>query len=99
MTSYYSLILKEDILSISSAEDLPSAVAVCEMNSALKNLNLTGGRLLKIKGNVPLAVSFTLTHAVANLYGAVAVYDSELDRYIVSICHGPGFKIGDIIKE
>jgi CRISPR-associated protein Csx3 len=44
---------------------------------------LVGGNLLKVKGRIPIAASYTLSHEVAHLYRAVAVSDTRLGAYVV----------------
>ena len=56
------------------------------------------GRVLRVNGPMSLPVAFALAHGVGHLFGVVAVYDPKLGgKYVVAICHDPGFAIGDLL--
>lgn len=58
---------------------------------------LVGGPLLKINGPASLPVAFVLAHAVLHIYGAVAVFDPKLQKYVVAVAHGADYAVGDLI--
>jgi len=58
---------------------------------------LQGGPLLRINGPASLPCAFTIGHAVFHAYGAIAVWDPKLQKYVVSISHNPDYSIGDLI--
>lgn len=64
---------------------------------ALADLGLAGGPILKINGPASLPVAVALAHAVTHLYGAVAVWDPKLSKYVVSVSHSPEYAVGDLI--
>src|SRR5215469_10011706 len=57
---------------------------------------LTGGPVLKINGPASLPVAFVIAHAVLHIYGAVAVFDPKLQKYVVSVAHGADYAVGDL---
>lgn len=58
---------------------------------------LSGGPLIKINGPASLPVAVVLAHALSHRYGAVAVFDPKLGKYVVSVSHHPSFGVGDLI--
>jgi CRISPR-associated protein Csx3 len=70
---------------------VPDAVA------ALAELRLQGGRGIKFTGAASLPVAMALAHAVAHLYGYVAVFDPKLEKYVVAISHDPSLTVGVLI--
>lgn len=56
-----------------------------------------GGGVLLIDGPASLPVAFVLCHAVAHLYGAVAVKDPKLGGFVVCVSHDPTHTVGDLI--
>jgi CRISPR-associated protein Csx3 len=72
---------------------------------------ITGGERILIDGAQSVAVSYALAHRLGHLYQVVAVLDPKLGRkipteagtrrlknYIVSIAHGAGWQVGDVIE-
>jgi CRISPR-associated protein Csx3 len=58
---------------------------------------LQGGPLLRINGPVSLPTAFTMGHAVFHAYGAIAVWDPKLQKYVVSVVHSPAYTLGQLI--
>jgi len=58
---------------------------------------LQGGPLLRINGPASLPVAFTLAHSVMHAYGAIAVWDPKLQRYVIAVSHGPDYELGQLI--
>ena len=71
---------------------------VKDADKALKELAPIGGRLLKISGPASLPVAMVIAHGVAHMFGAIAVYDPKLEKFVVSITHNPDYRIGDLIE-
>ena len=68
---------------------VPDAVA------ALRDLKLTGGKLVKFNGPGTLPVAMALAHEVGHLFGAVACFDPKIaPGYVVCITHDPKFELG-----
>lgn len=67
--------------------------------SRLKSEELKGGKLVLLNGRASLAVIATITHHVAHLYGAVAIFDPKLSGYVVVISHDPQFHVGDVLTS
>ena len=63
----------------------------------LAALALTGGRLVTLDGPCSLPVAFALAHGVAHLYGAVAVKDPKLGKFVVAVSHSPDLAVGGLI--
>lgn len=59
--------------------------------------DLQGGPLLRVYGPASLPCAFTIGHAVSHAYDAVAVWDPKVQKYVVSVAHGPTYNIGDEI--
>lgn len=71
---------------------------VTDAVAAIKQLDLKGGPLVRFNGPCSLPVAMALAHAVAHLYGAVAVFDPKLQRYVVSISHRPDLTVGTLLE-
>lgn len=71
---------------------------VRDVTAQLKAAPPGGGKLLLIDGPASLPVAFVLCHAVAHLFGAVAVRDPKLGGYIVCVSHDPAYKISDLVS-
>lgn len=104
MTSYNINIRqdgKNEILDIGFGEPAQNDQIVRDANQRLNemiNLGiLEGGQVLRISGPASLPVAFVIAHGVNHLYGAIAVYDPKLQKYVVSITHSPNHKLGDLI--
>ncbi len=93
----YNLALDNDILRVSFGDPASNDVIVKDAVQGLKDLGLSGGPILKINGPASLPVAVALAHGVTHLYGAVAVYDPKLGKYVVSVSHNPDFSVGDLI--
>lgn len=71
--------------------------AVHRLKELVDNGKLSGGQLIKVNGPASLPVAVALGHALAHLYGSVAVYDPKLNKYVVSVSHTPLYAVGDLI--
>ena len=70
---------------------------VVDAVAAIRALGLQGGRLVKFNGPASLPVAMALCHEVCHLYGAVAVRDPKLGKYVVAVSHSPEFHLGQLI--
>lgn len=70
---------------------------VVDAVAAIKTLQLTGGPLVRIDGPCSLPVAFALAHAVGHLFGAVAVKDPKLGKFVVAISHRPDLAVGALL--
>ena len=60
--------------------------------AAIRELNLTGGKLVKFNGPVSVLVAVVLAHEVAHKFEALAWRDPKLSPgYVVCITHDPEF--------
>jgi CRISPR-associated protein Csx3 len=58
-----------------------------------------GGALLRINGPASLPVAITISHEVAHLYGAIAVFDPKVGKYLVCITHDPNYTLATWLEE
>ena len=68
-----------------------------QMEALVASGQLSGGRLLRINGRASVPVAFTIAHGVAHLFGAVAVFDPKLGKYVVAISHDPAYPVGQLV--
>lgn len=96
----YIINLENDVLSVGFGEPAQNDEIVKDAKIVLDELlesQQLHGKLLKINGAASLPVAFVISHAVSHLYGAIAVYDPKLQKYVVSISHTPEVRVGDLI--
>lgn len=101
MTTYL-IALEGNVLKIGFGEpaqnDQIVKDAAARLDEMVGNGELIGGELLKINGPASLPVACVITHRVAHLYGAIAIYDPKLGgKYVVCISHHPAYRLGDVI--
>ena len=65
--------------------------------ASITALELKGGKLVSLDGPCSIPVAVALSHAVAHLYGAVAIKDPKLGKFVVSISHRPDLYVGMLI--
>jgi CRISPR-associated protein Csx3 len=70
---------------------------VLDAVSELAALALTGGRLVTLDGPCSLPVAFAIAHGVSHLFGAVAVKDPKLGKFVVAVSHRPDLIVGTLI--
>lgn len=96
----YNIKIEDGVLKIGFGEPAQNDEIVKDakiiLDEMLKSQQLHG-KLLKINGAASLPVAFVITHAVSHLYGAIAVYDPKLQKYVVSVSHTPEVRVGDLI--
>ncbi len=71
--------------------------AHARLDAMQKAGELNGGGLLKINGPASLPVAMVLGHKLSHLFEAVACFDPKLNKYVVAICHGPNYTVGDMV--
>lgn len=64
---------------------------------AMKALHLTGGKRIRFNGPASLPVAMALCHEVAHIFGAVAVFDPKLQKYVVCVSHDPLVPVGSLL--
>ena len=91
----------QSILRTSFGETATNAEIVQDVRSRLTEIKasggLAGGSLLKINGPISLPAAFTVGHAVFHAYGAIAVFDPKLQRFVVCVSHSPDYTLGQLI--
>ncbi len=70
---------------------------VVDAVAAIRELELTGGPLVCFNGPCSLPVAMALAHAVAHLFGTVAVRDPKMGKYVVAISHRPDLSVGSLL--
>ena len=72
---------------------------VREVESRLAELKTTGvgGALALVNGPASLPVAVQLGHALAHLFGSIAIFDPKMAGYVVSLNHGGTYPIGTVI--
>lgn len=93
----YNISVDGDLMKIGFGDPASNDVIVKDVAARLKDMDLPGGPLLKINGPASLPVAVVIAHGVTHLYGAIAVWDPKLGKYVVSVSHNPDFAIGDLI--
>lgn len=93
----YNISIDGDTIKIGFGDPASNDAIVQYVASTLKDMALPGGPIIKINGPASLPVAVVITHAVSHLYGAVAVYDPKLQKYVVSVSHHPDYSVGDLI--
>jgi len=89
--------LERAVLEIGFIGEAHNDLRIVDAVAAIKELNLEGGKLVTFDGPCSLPVAMALAHAVAHLYGAVAVKDPKLGKFVVSISHRPDLTVGMLI--
>jgi len=56
-----------------------------------------GGGVALVNGPASLPVAMVLAHHLAHRYEAVACFDPKMSGYVVAICHGPNYSVGQVI--
>jgi CRISPR-associated protein Csx3 len=102
MGQFYNIALDGDTLTVgfvgaSATNDVIVKDVAATLAAMKANGVLAGGPLLKINGPASLPIAVVIAHAVTHLYGAVAVYDPKLLKYVVSVSHSPDYAVGDLI--
>ncbi|MBU4580291.1 CRISPR-associated protein Csx3 [Patescibacteria group bacterium] len=100
--SAYKVELKGDILFVGfgkpAQNDQIVKDAVFVLDQMAKSGEMKGGKLIKINGPASLPVALAIGHAVSHLYGAVAVFDPKMNKYVISVSHNPEHRPGDLVE-
>ena len=86
------------LLTIGFGRPATGDTVVADAVAELSALDLKGGRLARVNGPATLAVAAALGHKLAHLYGAVALFDPKLQKYIVAISHDPDRPVGTLVE-
>lgn len=97
----YQIELQGNVLKVGFGEPAQNDQIVKDAAARLAELvdkgELKGGKLLKINGPASLPAAFVLTHGVSHLYGAIAVWDPKLSKYVVAISRNPDYPFASLI--
>ncbi|GAX38407.1 CRISPR-associated protein Csx3 [Nodularia sp. NIES-3585] len=103
----YKISLDGDVLKVGFGQpgngDQVVRDAALRLDEMIASGGFSGGRLLKIDGPASVAVSYLIANKIADLYGAIAVFDPKIGRpgyktYIVAVTHTPAYKVGELIE-
>lgn len=87
------------LLKVGFGEQAQNDEIVREVESKMNELktNGFGGAVGLINGPASLPVAVVLGHHLAHLFGAIGIFDPKMSGYVVSVSHGSGYKVGDVI--
>lgn len=94
----YKITKDGDTLKVGFADPGTNDLIVKDAAKALADLDLTGGKIIKIDGPASLPVACVLAHVLAHKFGAVAVKDPKLGKFVIAISHDPDFALGALIN-
>lgn len=95
---YYNIELQDDnVLRCGFGEPAQNDDIVRDVVNILQEMNLPGGKIIKVNGPASLPVAMVLAHALSHRYETVGCYDPKLGSYVVAISHGPTFEVGQLI--
>ena len=99
--STYSIELQDETLQVNFGEAGQNDDIVKDAAARLEGMTsmgkMTGGQLLKINGPISIPVAFVLAHKVSHIYGAIAVFDPKIGKFVICITHNPAYKLGNLI--
>lgn len=101
MTAYNISIDKDQngdiILRLSFGEPAQNDRIVRDALKRLDELNIYGGKIIKINGPASLPVAVAIAHHILHKFSYIGVYDPKLNKYVIAVAHGPEHKAGDLI--
>lgn len=71
--------------------------AKARLDEMVASGELSGGKIVRVNGPASLPAMMVITHAVMHVFGAVAMFDPKLGKYVVAISHDPSFAVGDLV--
>lgn len=87
----------ETILRISFGESADNDKIVRDAIKRLDELEISGGKIVKINGPASLPVAIAIAHHILHKFSYIGVFDPKLNKYVIVVAHGPEFKAGDMI--
>lgn len=97
MATYNVVLEGSNLLKMSFGTPAQNDQIVRDAVTAVKALNLEGGKIMKLNGPASLPVAISIGHEIGHLYGAIACFDPKLAKYVVAISHDPDFAIGQLV--
>lgn len=85
------------LLRLSFGEPGQNDQIVVDAVKALAAVELSGGELVLLNGPASLPAAVAIAHGVGHLYSAVGVFDPKMAGYVVAVCHGEKYSLGQII--
>jgi CRISPR-associated protein Csx3 len=99
----YHIYLDGDILRPSMGESSTSLEktrdALSEINRLIDSGELSPGRLIKINGAMLVFTAATIIDRISGMFEVVAVFDPDLNEYVVTSSKDPALKVGDFLSE
>jgi CRISPR-associated protein Csx3 len=89
--------LEDNVLRLDFGAPAQNDQIVKDAIAAVRDLELKGGKLIKLNGPASLPVAVALAHEISHLYATVAVFDPKLGKYVVSVSHSADYSAGDLI--
>lgn len=94
----FNMSFDNDTLTLGFGDPATGDAVVAGIVDALKALPPNfGGKLLKVTGPTTVAGALAIGHFAAHKFGAVAMFDPKLQKFIVAISHDPDFAVGDLL--
>jgi CRISPR-associated protein Csx3 len=97
----YNISFAEGVLKIAfgapASNDQIVKDAEMRLGEMIASGELSGGAVIRVNGRGSLPVAMVLAHKLAHLYQAVACFDPKMSKYVVTIAHGSGYAVGDLI--
>lgn len=97
MSSCYLKFIEKDLFFINIKPIESSTEIVEKVTYNIDCMPFGKGHTLKIYGNFSPSIAFAIANCVLPLFTTVAVYDSELEAYLVAVSHNPDLQIGRTI--
>ena len=69
-----------------------------QLKQKIEKKEILGGEIIKLDWPASLPVAVVLTHKLAHLYGAIAVWDPKLGKFVVSVSHSGKFEVWNTLE-
>lgn len=99
MNSCYLKFIEKDLFFINIKLIESSTEIVEKVTDNIDCMGFGKGHTLKIYGNFSPAIAFAIANCVLPLFITLAVYDPELEAYLVVVSHNPDLQIGRTIAR
>ncbi len=99
----YNIELDNGILKVGfgkepASNDLLVREAAGILTEMIKSGEISGGEILKVSGPASLPVAMQIAAKVQHLFGAIAVFDPKMQKYVVAITHNPSYQLGGLVE-
>lgn len=97
MNSCYLKFIEKDLFFINIKPIESSTEIVEKVTYNIDCMGFGEGHTLKIYGNFSPAIAFAIANCTLPLFITLAVYDPDLEAYLVAVSHNPDLQIGRTI--